>query len=71
MIALQRIAKAIAATDGRDFVSPEDVQLVVEPVLCHRLSLTPEAEMRGVRRSEMLHEIVGSVEVPRRRSELS
>ena len=71
VIALQRIAKAIAATDGRDFVSPEDVQLVVEPVLSHRLSLTPEAEMRGVRRSEMLHDIVGSVEVPRRRSELS
>ncbi|MGD9701996.1 MAG: AAA family ATPase [Acidimicrobiia bacterium] len=71
VIALQRISKAIAATDGRDFVSPEDVQLVVEPVLSHRLSLTPEAEMRGVIATELLHELVASVEVPRRRSEMS
>jgi MoxR-like ATPase len=71
VIALQRISKAIAATDGRDFVSPEDVQMVVEPVLSHRLSLRPEAEMRGVVATELLHELVDSVEVPRRRSEAS
>jgi MoxR-like ATPase len=69
VIALQRIAKAIAATDGRDFVSPEDIQLIAEPVLSHRLSLTPEAEMRGVVASELLHDIMQTVEVPRRRSE--
>jgi len=71
VIALQRISKSIAATDGRDFVSPEDVQLVVDPVLSHRLSLTPEAEMRGVSAHDLLQEIVSSVEVPRRRSELN
>ena len=44
-IALVRAAQAMAATDGRDFVTPDDIKEVAKPVLEHRLILTSEAEL--------------------------
>src|SRR5256714_3077927 len=46
-VAVLRAAKAIAALNGRDFVTPDDVVKVLHPVLCHRIILTPEKEMEG------------------------
>src|SRR6266850_431852 len=46
-IALVRVAKARALADGRDFLSPDDVKAVAEPVLSHRLILAPEARAGG------------------------
>ena len=58
-------AKAIAAMEGRDFVTPEDIQAVLYPVLRHRLLLTPEKEMEGVTTDTIIREVIESVDVPR------
>ena len=47
-IAILNSAKAFAAINGRDFVIPEDVKIVLKPVLNHRIILTPEREMEGM-----------------------
>lgn len=58
-------AKAIAAFQGRDFISPEDIQQVLIPVLNHRLILTPEKEIEGVTIEQIIKEIIQQIEVPR------
>jgi MoxR-like ATPase len=58
-------SKAFAAINGRDFVTPEDVQYVVYPVLQHRVILTPEKELEGKNTASVIRTIVQSVEVPR------
>lgn len=64
-LSILRAAKATAAIRGRDFVTPEDIQFVAEPVLNHRLILTPEAEMEGFRTEDVIQEIIKTLEVPR------
>ena len=64
-IALMRAARAVAAMQGRDFMTPEDVQHVAIPVLRHRVSLTPEQEMEGATPDRVLKGLVGRIEVPR------
>jgi MoxR-like ATPase len=66
-ITLQRIARAFAATDDRDYVTPDDVKAVAMPVLTHRMALTAEAELRGARVANVLAEIIDEVSVPRTR----
>jgi len=61
---LQRAARTTAAIAGRDYVSPDDVKVVLEPVLNHRLILRPEAQMRGVTVDQILEGIMTSVPVP-------
>ena len=63
-IALLRASQAYALINGRDFVSPEDVQKMAEPVLAHRLVLSPEARMRNMTAERILSGIMGSVQVP-------
>ena len=58
-------AKAVAAMGGRDFATPDDVRAVVAPALRHRVLLTPEKEMEGVRPDAVLRRIVDEIEVPR------
>ncbi len=58
-------ARALAAMQGRDFVTPEDVQHVAYPALRHRLLLAPEKEMEGVAPDDLIREILKSIEVPR------
>ena len=64
-IALLVGAKALAAIDGRDYVTPDDIQEVTLPVLRHRIQLTPEREMEGTTPDEVIKAIVSQVEVPR------
>lgn len=64
-IAIMRSSKAIAAIQGRDFVTPDDIQKVVNPVLNHRLILTPEREIEGVNTADVINEILKKIEVPR------
>jgi MoxR-like ATPase len=47
-IALARAARAKAWLDGRDFVSPEDIQQLAYPVLRHRLLLSYQAQAKGI-----------------------
>ena len=64
-LSMLKASKAVAAIRGRDFVTPEDIQFVAPHVLNHRLILTPEAEMEGVRPEEIIAEIIQMIEVPR------
>ncbi|MFI5149054.1 MAG: AAA family ATPase [Bacteroidia bacterium] len=64
-LSVMRASKTIAALRARDFVTPEDIQLVTYPVLNHRLILTPEREMEGVQTEDVIREIIQSIEVPR------
>ncbi len=63
-LALQRVARARAASLGRGHVLPDDIKALAEPVLGHRLILTPEARLRGTTVGEVLHEILGAVPIP-------
>ena len=64
-LALVRGAKVVAAMSGRDFATPDDVRTVVAPALRHRVLLTPEREIEGVRAEAVLRRIVEEIEVPR------
>lgn len=61
---LQRAARTYATTAGRDYVSPDDVKAVLQPVLNHRLILRPEAQMRGVTINDIVSGIAQGVDVP-------
>ncbi len=64
-ITLLLCAKASALLEGRDFVIPEDVQSLAQPVLRHRLLLTPDAEMEGVTADRLLEQLLSGIRVPR------
>nr|PZN36016.1 MAG: ATPase [Actinomycetota bacterium] len=61
---LQRLARARAAAQGRDFVLPDDIKELAIPVLEHRLSLRPEAQMRGETVAGVITGILGKLRVP-------
>jgi MoxR-like ATPase len=64
-VAILNSAKAYAAINGRDFVTPEDVKFMTVPVLRHRIMLTPDKEMEGVTTDEIVKQIIDKIEVPR------
>jgi len=64
-IATLNAAKAFAAINGRDFVTPEDIKRALVPVLNHRVILTPEREMEGITTESVVNMITESVEIPR------
>lgn len=64
-IALLLAAQAAASIDGRTFATPDDVKDVAPFVIPHRLIVAPESEIEGTRASNLVHEILASVPVPR------
>lgn len=64
-LAIMNASKAMAAIQGRDFVTPEDILAVVPPVLRHRIILAPDKEMEGVTEDEVIRQIIQSMDVPR------
>jgi MoxR-like ATPase len=64
-IALLRAAQVIAASDGRDFVTPDDVKPMVAAVLRHRVMLHPDAQLQGISPDQRIEDIVRAVPVPR------
>jgi MoxR-like ATPase len=64
-LALLQCSRAQAAVRGRDFITPDDVKTLAKPVLDHRVTLSPEAEMEGRDVAEILRRIFERVEVPR------
>lgn len=62
---VMRASQARAAMKGRDFITPEDVKEVINPVLRHRITLTPEREMEGMKPDQVIQMILEKVEVPR------
>ncbi len=63
--ALLLASRAAAAIAGRDFVTPDDIKSLCEPVLGHRLVLRPEYELEGVSIREVIGRILEKVTVPR------
>lgn len=63
-IALDRCARARAWLEGRDFVSPEDIQAILPNVLRHRLLLSYEAEADGISADQVIDKILSLVAVP-------
>ena len=61
---MQRASRTSAATQGRDYVTPDDVKEMLHPVLNHRLILQPEAQMRGEGVAGIIDSISGRVGVP-------
>jgi len=64
-LAIVHSAKAFAAIQNRDFVTPEDIIAVAGPVLAHRILLSPEKEMEGLTTSDIVSQIIKKIEVPR------
>ncbi len=64
-LAIMKTSKAIAAMNGRDFVTPDDVRVVAYPVLNHRIILTPEREMEGYTTEDVINDIIRKIEIPR------
>ena len=62
-LALMRVCQACAAMDGRNYVTPEDVKRMVEPVLAHRMILRTAYGQRG-RAAEAVQQALASVPVP-------
>ncbi|MEO8288217.1 MAG: MoxR family ATPase [Chloroflexota bacterium] len=64
-IALLQTSKTLAALQGRDYVVPDDIKVLVPPVMRHRIILKPEAEIEGLNADRALERILARVEVPR------
>ena len=64
-IALLRGSKALAALRAKRYITPDEVQTLAAPVLRHRLILTPESEIEGSEREDLIAGILHSVPVPR------
>jgi MoxR-like ATPase len=63
-IALFRASQAMAAIRGRNFVQPDDVKKVMEPVMSHRLILRPESRLRKMTTDQILQDILAEIAVP-------
>lgn len=63
-VALVRAARALAATEGRAYITPDDVKGVAPAVLEHRLILTPEAELNRTSTTNVLREVLDATPVP-------
>ncbi|MCH8105929.1 MAG: MoxR family ATPase [Proteobacteria bacterium] len=63
-MALDRCARAYAWLNNRDFVTPEDIQLIAPDVLRHRIILTFEAEAEGVTADHCVDELISRIAVP-------
>lgn len=64
-IAILNAAKGMAALHGRDFVTPEDIKEMAIPVLRHRVIVSPEKEMEGLKAEQIISDIIAGIEVPR------
>lgn len=64
---LDRMAKAHAYLDGRDYVTGEDVQAIFCDVCAHRIILSQEARLGAKRTEDVLCELLHQVDVPDRR----
>ncbi|MFV2039407.1 MAG: AAA family ATPase [Acidimicrobiales bacterium] len=64
-LSLQRVSRALAAAQGREFVTPDDVKVLAHPVLDHRLVINADASLRGVSAFDSTEDILRSVPTPR------
>jgi len=63
-LALMKAAQALALTEGREFVIPEDVREMAVPVIAHRMVAEPQARFGGVTTAGIVEEILAKVPPP-------
>ncbi|GIK63622.1 MAG: ATPase [Chloroflexota bacterium] len=63
-LALYRLAQANAALQGREFVLPDDVKLLAEAVLAHRIILGPTARIKDISSGSIVQYIVNTTPIP-------
>lgn len=63
-MSLYQVSQAWAFIHGREFVLPDDIKSVALPVLCHRMIIAPQAQLRGRNANELVADIVSAVPVP-------
>lgn len=63
-IALFRCSQAMAAIRGRNFVQPDDIKRIVEPVMNHRIIVRPESRLRKITAEQAMQQIVSEIAVP-------
>jgi len=63
-IGLYKAGQALAAIQGREFVIPDDIKKVAEPILGHRIVIKPSAKLHNHTPVQIIKEIIDSVEVP-------
>jgi MoxR-like ATPase len=68
-LVLLSIARSFALSDGRTYVTPDDIKSISEPVLAHRMAVATEAEIDGITETSVLDEILHRIKVPRARTE--
>jgi MoxR-like ATPase len=61
---LQRLSRARAASQGREYVTPDDIKMLAHPVLEHRMGLRPEAQMRGETLPDVIEDLMTRLRVP-------
>jgi len=64
-VAMMAASKAFAATEGRDFLIPDDVKSAALPILRHRILLKPEADLEGITPDQVINEVVAGIAVPK------
>ena len=64
-LALQKLSRARALLDGRDYVLPDDIKALAIPALAHRVLVKPEPWIRGVRGEEIVRTAVDRTPVPK------
>jgi MoxR-like ATPase len=63
-LALFRTGQACAAVQGRDYVLPDDIKMLAQSCLAHRVILGPAARLRDVNADSVVAEILDSAPVP-------
>jgi MoxR-like ATPase len=63
-LALMRASQAYAMLDGRDFVQPDDVKLLADATLGHRVIVSPGARVRNIESAQVIEESISRVPVP-------
>lgn len=61
---LQGLSRSRAASKGRNYVMPDDIKALAQPVLEHRLAMRPEAQMRGETVVDLIEDVMGRIRVP-------
>lgn len=63
-LALFNATRALAAIEGRDYVLPDDVKLLAEPTLAHRLIVSPSARIKNVSARQIVEDTLRHTAVP-------
>jgi len=64
-IALLRSSQCLASLEGKDFITPDHIKTMANPVLRHRIILRPETELEGVTADQVISRILDGIPVPR------